>query len=100
MVKHVIMKNGIAKRRIANIRVSGKIIKEAEYHLKKYGITVDDAVNMFLHQIAINKRPFKLRPTQETMKAIQSIHKPENEGGYSVINDIDELFQQVKAKHN
>jgi addiction module RelB/DinJ family antitoxin len=79
---------------IVNVRVSKKTREEAEQFLNNYGITVGDAVNMLLHQIVNHKGlPFELRPTPATMKAIRGIQLDESEGGYSNVDNIDELFQ-------
>lgn len=64
------------------IRVDQNIKKEAEQLFANFGITVTDAVNMFLHKaIMVGGLPFDLKintPNTETKSAIQEIEDMKN----------------------
>lgn len=67
----------MAKSANLNIRIDPDTKAQAERLFSPFGITVTDAVNMFLHQSIIDGGlPFALKvekPNAETVKAIENV---------------------------
>ncbi len=65
----------MAKSANLNIRIDPEIKKDAEILFKSFGITVSDAVNLFLHQsLMVGSLPFEVRQPRynaETEAAMQ-----------------------------
>jgi len=56
----------MAKTASMNIRIDPETKQRAEVLYKSFGITISDAVNIFLHQsLIVGGLPFELRKTQQ-----------------------------------
>jgi DNA-damage-inducible protein J len=82
-LKEIIM----AKTSTMTIRIDPSVKTEAESIYAHYGMTLTEAVNVFLHKsLAVRGLPFDLRPNGETMEAIREVENmrrhPENYKGY------------------
>jgi len=77
----------------ANFRLDSDIKKQAYAVLQQIGINPTDAVNMFMHHIAMFKElPFKPRiPNAETLEAMQEA----KEGKLTKCDSVDDLFNQL-----
>ena len=74
---------------ILNIRVNKKIREEAEKALMLYGISLSEGVNMFLYQvIAHGGLPFALKPTEESLQAVQEMSE-----GHITQGSVDDFLQ-------
>jgi len=73
----------MAKTATLNIRIDPEIKKRSEQLFSGFGITVSDAVNMFLHQsLFVGGLPFELRaPNKETMEALEDARSRKNLSG-------------------
>jgi addiction module RelB/DinJ family antitoxin len=78
-----------------NVSIDKDIKNQAEFVLASYGMTIPEAINLFLTQTAQNKRP-ALKPNAATLAAMAESEKmltnPENYNGY---NDLDKLFEDL-----
>lgn len=72
----------MAKSANLNIRIDPDTKAQAERLFSQFGITVTDAVNMFLHQSIIDGGlPFELKvdqPNAETLAAIDDVNNGRN----------------------
>lgn len=72
----------MAKSANLNIRIDPDTKAQAERLFSQFGITVTDAVNMFLHQsIIYGGLPFELKvdqPNAETLAAIDDVNNGRN----------------------
>jgi len=83
-----------------NIYLNKTIKKQAQQIFSEYGLSLSDAVNMFLRQsVFVNGLPFELKipkkeniPNDETIKALQDC---ENNVGAEVIS-LDDLLKDMK----
>jgi DNA-damage-inducible protein J len=90
----------MAKTATMTVRLDPEIKTEVEKIYSRYGMTLSDALTVFLHKsIEVRGLPFDLRPNQEILQAIaeaQDMKKhPENYKGY---HDVDELFADALAE--
>ena len=77
----------MAKTASLNIRLDSEVKKAAETVYAHYGLSLAEAVTMFLHQSCnIGGLPFELRPAQQNSK-LNAVSHP----------TIQELFQKYPA---
>ena len=87
-----------------NIRIDSSVKKESTALLEGLGLSLSDAVNMFLHQTILhNGLPFEVKypeekPSAELDEAIKEVRTmskhPEK---YKVYTDVDEALKDLKA---
>ncbi|WP_324172128.1 type II toxin-antitoxin system RelB/DinJ family antitoxin [Sulfurimonas sp.] len=79
----------LAIRETTSIKLDKQIKKEAKEVFAKLGISMGDAVNMFLAQVSMTKSiPFEMKiPNEETKKVFQDILNGKNIEKF----DIEEL---------
>lgn len=84
------------KTQTIHARVSPKIKKASENILKKVGLTMSEAIGLFLHQVVNRKEfPLELRvPNAETIKALKDVSERRNLTSYS---SVDELFEKLSS---
>lgn len=82
------------KTAMTHARLTPEVKAEAESILKKLGISISAAYEMFYRQIiAHNGLPFEMRiPTMETRQAMDEARK--GKGGKKY-NSVDEMFQDL-----
>ena len=80
----------MAKTAIIHARIEQNIKAQAENILKNLGLSTTEAVNIFLHQIIINKGlPFEIKITnEETLKALQDSEEDKNINTYESFSDF------------
>ena len=78
----------------ANYRIDSEEKRQAEAVLMKIGMKPTDAVNMFMHHIAMfGELPFKPSiPNAETIKVFQ---ETDSEIGLTHHKNIDEIFDNI-----
>ena len=88
---------------MSTVRVNDDIKKESTPILNDLGISLSEAINMFLHQIKLNNGiPFKLKyPTfsdemEEALKEADEIMK--NPDAYPSYNNVEELMEALNDK--
>ncbi|MCH5210906.1 MAG: type II toxin-antitoxin system RelB/DinJ family antitoxin [Oscillospiraceae bacterium] len=85
----------MAKTSHINIRIDPETKSQAEILFGKFGMTVSEAVNVFLHQsIMYGGIPFELRvPNGETMEALDDVINHRNlEGPFGTVEDLMEAL--------
>ena len=85
---------------MSTVRVNDNIKKEVVPILDDLGISLSEAINMFLHQVKLNNGiPFKLKypsfsdEMQEALKEAETIMK--NPDSYPSYNNVDELLEAL-----
>lgn len=75
-------------------RIEPKIKESAEVILKRLGINMSEAINIYLNQIILQKRiPFDIRiPNDITIKAMEDAVKDRDLIAY---NNVDEMFEDL-----
>ena len=68
----------MSKSSVINIRVKPEIKSQAEEMFSNYGITISDAMNIFLHKaLMVGGIPFDLLPSTPNAETIAAIHEVE-----------------------
>lgn len=75
-------------------RIEPKLKKDAEKILKEVGLSMSDAINMFLRQVSMQKGiPFDVRiPNKETQKAMR---EADLGIGLKRFSSVEELFKDL-----
>ncbi|MDR1704358.1 MAG: type II toxin-antitoxin system RelB/DinJ family antitoxin [Clostridiales bacterium] len=93
----------MAKTASLNIRIDPETKARAEELFGSFGITVTDAINMFLRQsLMVHGLPFKLRQPQfndETLEAIREADEMIASGNYVAYNSAREAHEAALAEN-
>ena len=80
----------MAKTSNINIRIDPDIKEQAEHLFSKFGITITDAINMFLHQsINVGGIPFELKVEKPDAVNGKDIHGP--------FDSVEALMEDLNA---
>lgn len=73
----------MAKTSNINIRIDPDVKEQAEQLFGNFGITITDAVNIFIHQsLLTGSIPFEIKmPNKETLEALEDVKKHRNMAG-------------------
>lgn len=90
----------MAKTENINIRIEPELKKEAEETLDYLGLTMAEAVKLFLKQVILTDSiPFKIekpRYNKETLEAIKEAKEIRNNPDkYKAFNDVEELLEDL-----
>ena len=81
-----------------HIRVEPSVKQKAEKTLNDLGLSISEAVNVFLNQVILNDGiPFEIRKpklNKETMQAIEDTKKGKNLS--KTFNNVDEMFEELE----
>ncbi|MDR1906300.1 MAG: type II toxin-antitoxin system RelB/DinJ family antitoxin [Clostridiales bacterium] len=84
-----------------HIRVNPETKANAERLYANFGITITDAINIFLHQSVIDGGiPFKIQthiPNKTTLAAMQETEDMINGKIKATPKDLDELFKELEV---
>ncbi|MCL2078386.1 MAG: type II toxin-antitoxin system RelB/DinJ family antitoxin [Oscillospiraceae bacterium] len=84
-----------------NIRLDSDIKKTAEAVYSHYGLSLAEAVTVFIHQSCnIGGLPFDLRPSRpnaETLAAMAEAERISRDSSVKGYRDMDELFKDLDA---
>ena len=71
---------GAVKKVRTNIYLNLEVREKAKKVLERYGLSLSDAVNIFLTQVTLERGfPFPIRiPNEETKKVLEEVEKGEN----------------------
>jgi DNA-damage-inducible protein J len=85
----------MAKTANLNIRIDPDTKSQAENLFKNFGLTVSEAVNVFLHQsLLYGGIPFELKmPNKETMEALDDVRNRRNLVG--PFDDMESLMEDL-----
>lgn len=83
----------VSKKETTSLKLDVEVKNRAKVILKELGLTMGDAVNIFLTQVALNKGlPFEVKiPNKTTLKAMK---EAENSIGESI--SLDEFLKEEK----
>ncbi len=86
----------MAKTAMVIARVEPELKKDSEKVLKRLGISITEAVNLFLSQVRLQKGlPFDVRiPNKTTLKAMKDANEGKN---LTVCKDVDDMFKKLGA---
>jgi len=84
-------------KQTTSIKLDKDIKQEAQEIFAKLGLTLGEAVNLFLNQVKLNKGlPFEVKiPNDETLKAMDEVEKKQTEP-LSVEEHLLEIKQCIK----
>lgn len=84
----------MAKTAMVIARVEPELKRDSEKVLKRLGISITEAVNLFLAQVRIQKGlPFDVRiPNKATLKAMKDAEEGRN---LTVCKDADDMFKKL-----
>lgn len=87
----------MAKTNTLHVRIEPKIKEKAEKTLNSLGLSISDAINVFLTQVILNGGiPFEIKNPNFNKKTIQTLE--ETKAGKNVsktFNDVDEMFKEL-----
>ncbi|MGL4485315.1 MAG: type II toxin-antitoxin system RelB/DinJ family antitoxin [Anaerovoracaceae bacterium] len=91
----------MAKTAVINVRVEPSTKSEIEALFAQFGISVSDAINIFLKQSLMQGGiPFTVqvpRPNAETIAAIEETEEMMIQGTAKRFKSVDELFEDLEA---
>lgn len=87
----------MAKTDTLHIRVEPSVKQKAEETLNELGLSISDAINVFLRQVILNDGiPFEIRKpklNQESIEAIEDAKKGKNLS--KTFDSVDEMFEEL-----
>lgn len=88
----------MAKTDTLHIRVEPSVKQKAEKTLNELGLSITDAVNVFLNQVILNEGiPFEIRKpryNRTTIKTIKNTSKGKNLS--KSFDTVDEMFKELE----
>lgn len=87
----------MAKTDTLHIRVDPSVKEKAEKTLKDLGLSITDAINVFLNQVILNDGiPFEIRKPRYNKETIQAIEDTKNGKNLSkTFDSVDEMFEEL-----
>lgn len=89
----------MAKSSNLNIRIDPDIKEQAEHLFSQFGITITDAINMFIHQsLNYGGIPFELkidRPNAVTLAAMKEADELAKSG--EGFDDVEDMLRELKS---
>lgn len=87
----------MSKTDTLHIRVEPRVKKEAEETLRDLGLSITEAINVFLTQVILNDGiPFEIkkpRYNKETIQAIEDVKRGKNLS--KTFDTIEEVFEEL-----
>ncbi len=87
----------MAKTDTLHIRIDPSVKEKAEKTLKDLGLSITDAINVFLNQVILNDGiPFEIKKPKYDKETIQSMEDVKNGKNLSKSFDsVDEMFEEL-----
>ncbi len=87
----------MAKTDTLHVRVEPRVKERAEETLKDLGLSITEAINVFLNQVILNDGiPFEIRKPKYNKETIQAMEDTKNSKNLSKIFDnVDEMFEEL-----
>ena len=84
----------------SNLYLNAKVKEEAKKILSRYGLSLSDAVNIFLTQVVLEKGiPFPVRiPNEETVKVLKEVREGKNIESLDLNSLVSEAKESVKPE--
>jgi len=91
--------NAVGKKERSNLYLNSEIKEKAKEILSRYGLSLSDAVNIFLTQVVLEKGiPFPIRiPNETTKQALKEVREKKNLEEISLNPLASEVKQSVKS---
>lgn len=87
----------MAKTDTLHVRIEPSVKEKAEETLSELGLSISDAINVFLRQVIINDGiPFEIRKANYnriTLKAMDDAKKQKNVS--ETFDNVDEMFEEL-----
>lgn len=91
----------MAKTANINIRINPEIKKEAEKLFSNFGMTISDAINIFIHQSLLSEGlPFSVKlpkPNEATLAAMSEIEDFINKKTSLSPQNVDDFFKELNT---
>lgn len=92
----------MAKTDTLHIRIEPKVKKQAEETLEDLGLSITDAINVFLNQVILQDGiPFEIkkpRYNKETIQAMEEAKKGENLS--KAFSNVSEMFEDMEKNNS
>ncbi len=87
----------MAKTDTLHIRVEPRVKQKAEETLSDLGLSITEAINVFLNQVILNDGiPFEIRKPKFNKETIQAIEDTKNGKNLSkTFDNVDEMFEEL-----
>lgn len=87
----------MAKTNTLHIRIEPNVKERAEETLKDLGLSITDAINVFLNQVILHEGiPFEIKKPRYNKKTVQAIEDVKNKRNLSkAFDSVDEMFEEL-----
>lgn len=87
----------MAKTDILHIRVEPNVKERAEETLRDLGLSITEAINVFLNQVILNDGiPFEIKKPKYNKETIQAMEDVKNKKNLSrAFDNVDEMFEEL-----
>ena len=87
----------MAKTDTLHIRVEPTVKQRAEKTLNELGLSITEAINVFLNQVILNEGiPFAIRKPKPNKQTIQTIEDAKNGKNLSkTFDNVDDMFEEL-----
>ena len=87
----------MAKTDILHIRIEPSVKQRAEETLKDLGLSITEAINVFLNQVILNDGiPFEIRKPRYNKETIQAMEDTKNGKNLSkTFDNVNEMFEEL-----
>ena len=91
--------NAVGKKERSNLYLNADIKEKAKEILSRYGLSLSDAVNIFLAQVVLEKGiPFRIRiPNETTKQVLKEVRDKKNLEEISLNSLVSEVKESVKS---
>lgn len=90
----------MAKTDILHIRIEPSVKQRAEETLKDLGLSITEAINVFLNQVILNDGiPFEIKKPRYNKETIQAIEDTKSSKNLSKsFDNVKEMFEELNKK--
>ena len=87
----------MAKTDTLHVRVEPSVKQKAEETLNDLGLSITEAINVFLNQVILNDGiPFEIKKRRYNKKTIQAMEDTKKGKNLSkTFNNVDEMFEEL-----
>ena len=87
----------MSKTDTLHIRVEPSVKQKAEQTLRELGLSITEAVNVFLNQVILNEGiPFEIKKPKINKETIQAMEDTKNGKNLSkTFDNVDEMFEEL-----
>lgn len=87
----------MAKTDTLHVRVEPSVKQKAEKTLNDLGLSITEAINVFLNQVILNDGiPFEIKKPKYNKVTIQALEDTKNQKNLSkTFNNVDEMFEEL-----